>query len=192
MTNQKKKIAVFASGNGTNAEKIFEYFKDHNDIEVSFLLTNKSNAPVIQRANKYNIPVIAFNRNTFYETSDIPEILLAKNIDLIVLAGFMWLIPGSLVQHFPNKIINIHPALLPKYGGKGMYGSFVHEAVIASKDVESGITIHFVNEKYDEGNIIFQKSCQIDPHETPESLASKIHQLEHSNYPQVIENLLHN
>jgi phosphoribosylglycinamide formyltransferase-1 len=190
--DQKKKIAVFASGNGTNAGEIFEYFKVHNSIEVSFLLTNKSNAPVIQRANSYKIPIIAFNRNTFYATSDIPEILLAKNIDLIVLAGFMWLIPASLVNAFPNKIINIHPALLPKYGGKGMYGSFVHEAVIASKEVESGITIHFVNEKYDEGNIIFQKSCQVDPNDTPESLAGKIHQLEHSNYPQVIENLLHN
>ena len=123
---------------------------------------------------------------------DITEMLLSENIDLIVLAGFMWLIPSSLVKAFPDKIINIHPALLPKYGGKGMYGSYVHEAVIAAQEQESGITIHFVNEKYDEGNIIFQKKCAIDPNETADSLATKIHKLEHISYPQVIENLLLN
>lgn len=146
----------------------------------------------MDRAKKYGIPVTIFDRATFYETSDIIEMLLSKNIDLIVLAGFMWLIPSSLVKAFPNKIINIHPALLPKYGGKGMYGSYVHQAVIASQEKESGITIHFVNEKYDEGNIILQKKCGIEPNETAESLATKIHKLEHASYPQVIENLLLN
>lgn len=190
--HQQKNVAVFASGNGTNAEKIFKHFTEHPLINISLLLTNNSNAPVIDRAKKHKIPVTIFDRSSFYETTDITEMLLSENIDLIVLAGFMWLIPPSLVKAFPDKIINIHPALLPKYGGKGMYGSYVHEAVIAAQEQESGITIHFVNEKYDEGNIIFQKKCAIDPNETADSLATKIHKLEHTSYPQVIENLLLN
>lgn len=191
-STKKKRIAVFASGNGTNAEKIFDYFKEHEQIEVSLLLTNKPNAPVIGRAGKYKIPVVTFNRDTFYNTNEIPDLLLSKGIDLVVLAGFMWLVPSGLVRSFPNQIVNIHPALLPKYGGKGMYGAFVHEAVIAAKEKESGITIHYVNEKYDEGNIIFQTKCAVDIEDTPDQLASKIHQLEHRFYPKVINDLLLN
>lgn len=185
-----KKIAVFASGNGTNAEKIFSYFKDNERIEVSLLLTNKKSAPVIDRAKKYHVPVVVFSRTTFYETEEITTLLLKKDIDLIVLAGFMWLVPPTLVKAFPDKILNIHPALLPKYGGKGMYGSFVHEAVVAAKEKESGITIHLVNERYDEGNIVFQKKCLVEPADTADTLAAKIHLLEHQFYPQVIENIL--
>lgn len=190
--NERKRIAIFASGNGTNAEKIFQYFQDHPKIEVALLLTNKVDAPVIGRAGKFDIPVVCFNRTTFYNTDDIPELLLSQKIDLIVLAGFMWLVPRELVRSFPDKIINIHPALLPQYGGKGMYGSFVHEAVIAANERESGITIHYVNEKYDEGNIIFQTKCTIEDNDTADTLAGKVHQLEHSFYPKVIENLLLN
>lgn len=190
--NTRKKIAVFASGNGSNAEEIFKYFKDHQRIEVTHLLTNKKDAPVVARADRFNIPVLFFNRTTFYQTEDIPELLLSHHIDLIVLAGFMWLVPSGLVRAFPDKIINIHPALLPKYGGQGMYGSFVHEAVIAAKEKESGITVHFVNEKYDEGNIIFQAQCPIDAMDNSDTLASKIHELEHRFYPKVIEDLLLN
>lgn len=190
--NKNKRIAVFASGNGTNAEEIFKYFNDHPDIEVALLLTNKSDAPVVNRAARFDIPVVCFNRATFYQTREIPELLLSNQIDLIVLAGFMWLVPSDLVRAFPDKIINIHPALLPKYGGKGMFGSYVHEAVIAAKEKESGITIHYVNERYDEGNIIFQTRCEVEAGDTPAMLASKIHQLEHRYYPKVIENLLLN
>ena len=191
MKEKKKRIAVFASGSGTNAEKIFEYFRDNPQTEVALLLSNKKDAPVLARAKKFDIPFLVFDRATFYDTNNIPDLLLEKNIDLIVLAGFMWLVPPSLVAAFPDKIINIHPALLPKYGGKGMYGGFVHQAVVAAKEKESGITIHYVNENYDEGNIIFQGKCFVDPDDTPETLAVKIHNLEHKYYSKVIENILH-
>lgn len=185
-----KKLAVFASGNGSNAENIFEHFKGSDHVEVSLLLTNNPNALVIERAKRYNVPVAVFNRKGFYETEEITDMLLSHEVDLIVLAGFMWLVPPSLVKAFPNKIINIHPALLPKYGGKGMYGDFVHKAVVEAKESESGITIHFVNEHYDEGQIIFQERCTVSPDDTPETLAGKVHLLEHRFYPQVIENIL--
>lgn len=185
-----KKLAVFASGNGSNAEKIFEYFKEKEKVEVALLLTNNPKAPVIDRAKRHNVPVEVFNRARFYDTNEITEMLLHHKIDLVVLAGFMWLIPPSLIKAFPDKILNIHPALLPKYGGKGMYGDFVHKAVVAAKEKESGITIHLVNENYDEGQIVFQEKCTVEPHETPETLAGKIHLLEHRFYPQVIENIL--
>lgn len=185
-----KKLAVFASGNGSNAEKIFEYFKEKEKVEVALLLTNNPKAPVIDRAKRHNVPVEVFNRTRFYDTNEITEMLLHYKIDLVVLAGFMWLIPPSLIKAFPDKILNIHPALLPKYGGKGMYGDFVHKAVVAAKEKESGITIHLVNENYDEGQIVFQEKCTVEPHETPETLAGKIHLLEHRFYPQVIENIL--
>lgn len=185
-----KKLAIFASGNGSNAEKIFEHFKGSDHVEVSLLLTNNPNALVIELAKRYNVPVAVFNRKGFYETEEITDMLLSHEVDLIVLAGFMWLVPPSLVKAFPNKIINIHPALLPKYGGKGMYGDFVHKAVVEAKESESGITIHFVNEHYDEGQIIFQERCTVSPDDTPETLAGKVHLLEHRYYPQVIENIL--
>ncbi|MBN2521343.1 MAG: phosphoribosylglycinamide formyltransferase, partial [Bacteroidales bacterium] len=170
-----KNIAIFASGSGSNAEKIFEYSKLNNAYKVSLLLSNKKDAFVIQRANNHNIPVILFNRDTLYNTNDLLVILSEFKIDLIVLAGFLWLMPKYLINAFPNKIVNIHPALLPKYGGKGMYGMKVHEEVILNKEMQSGITIHYVNEKYDDGAIIFQKSCKVERNDTPETLAQKIH-----------------
>ena len=185
-----KRIAIFASGSGSNAEKISAYFSDRTDVEVSLILTNNPHAGVIARARKLHIPVLVFDRKTFYESERILEILKNNNIDLIVLAGFMMLIPTYLVNGFENKMVNIHPALLPKYGGKGMYGSFVHEAVVAAKEKESGITIHFVNEHYDEGNIIFQTSCEVLPTDTPDDVANKIHVLEHAHFPQVIDQLI--
>lgn len=190
MQRNIKKLAVFASGNGSNAEKIFEHFKERDNVEVSLLLTNNPNALVIERAKKHSVPVEVFNRKRFYDTDEITELLLSHEIDLIVLAGFMWLVPPALVKAFPDKIINIHPALLPKYGGKGMYGDFVHNAVLEAKEKESGITIHYVNEHYDEGQVIFQERCTVDADDTPETLAAKIHRLEHRYYPQVIENIL--
>ncbi|HDR68757.1 MAG TPA: phosphoribosylglycinamide formyltransferase [Bacteroidaceae bacterium] len=185
-----KNIAIMASGSGTNAENIIRFFRTKSDIEVKVVLTNRSDAYVIKRAGKLHVETVIFNREELYESEEIHDLLKKRRIDLIVLAGFLWLIPKSLIDIYKNRIINIHPALLPKYGGKGMYGNRVHEAVLQSKDKESGITIHFVNEKYDAGDIIFQAKCGIDPAETPESLAEKIHKLEYKYYPEVIERLL--
>jgi phosphoribosylglycinamide formyltransferase-1 len=186
----KKRLAIFASGSGSNAEKIAEYFANRTDIEISLILSNNPQAGVIARARRLHIPVVLFDRKTFYETHRIIEILQNEHIDLVILAGFMMLIPEAMVQAFPNKIVNIHPALLPKYGGKGMYGHFVHEAVVAAKESESGITIHFVNEHYDEGGIIFQATCEVTPTDTPEEVAQKVQVLEHQHYPEVVERLL--
>lgn len=185
-----KRIAIFASGSGSNAEKIAEYFAGRTDVEVALILTNNPQAGVIQRARKLHIPVIVFDRTTFYETEKILNLLLNNKIDLIVLAGFMMLIPDFLVKAFPEKMVNIHPALLPKYGGKGMYGSFVHEAVVAAKEKESGITIHFVNERYDEGNVIFQASCEVTDTDSADDVANKIHVLEHFHFPRVIDEII--
>jgi phosphoribosylglycinamide formyltransferase-1 len=185
-----KRIAIFASGSGSNAEKIAEYFAGRTDVEVALILTNNPQAGVIQRARKLHIPVIVFDRTTFYETEKILNLLLNNKIDLIVLAGFMMLIPDFLVKAFPEKMVNIHPALLPKYGGKGMYGSFVHEAVVAAKEKESGITIHFVNEHYDEGNVIFQASCEVTDTDSADDVANKIHVLEHFHFPRVIDEII--
>lgn len=187
-----KNIAIFASGSGTNAQKIMERFESSTEIKVSLVLVNNPEAGVIQRAEKFKIPVIVFNRNQFSSTDEIVNSLKENQIDLVVLAGFLWLVPQNMVAAFPNKIINIHPALLPKYGGKGMYGDKVHEAVIASGDKESGITIHYVNDKYDDGAVIAQFKCAISSMDTPDSLASNIHKLEHEHFPVVIENLLSN
>jgi phosphoribosylglycinamide formyltransferase 1 len=186
----KKRLAIFASGSGSNAEKMAEYFANRTDIEISLVLSNNPQAGVIARARRLHIPVVLFDRKTFYETHRIIEILQNEHIDLVILAGFMMLIPEEMVQAFPNKIVNIHPALLPKYGGKGMYGHFVHEAVVAAKESESGITIHFVNERYDEGGIIFQAACEVTPTDTPEEVAQKVQVLEHQHYPEVVERLL--
>lgn len=186
----KKRLAIFASGSGSNAEKIAEYFTGRTDIEISLILSNNPQAGVIARARRFQIPVVLFDRKTFYETSRIIEILQNERIDLVVLAGFMMLIPEEMVQAFPEKIVNIHPALLPKYGGKGMYGHFVHEAVVAAQDLQSGISIHFVNERYDEGDIIFQATCEVSPNDTPEEVARKVQVLEHQHYPEVVDKLL--
>ncbi|WP_372641237.1 phosphoribosylglycinamide formyltransferase [Ancylomarina sp.] len=185
-----KRIAIFASGSGSNAENIAHYFKSNPEVEISIILSNKKDAFVLERANKLNIPSQSFTRNDFYESNAIIDLLKNKKIDLIVLAGFLWLVPGSLIKAYPNAIVNIHPALLPNYGGKGMYGMNVHNAVIANKDKESGITIHIVNEKYDDGETILQAKCQIEENDTAEDLANKIHDLEYEHFPRAVENYL--
>jgi phosphoribosylglycinamide formyltransferase-1 len=185
----KTKLAIFASGGGTNAEQIIGYFKNHKNIAVGMILSNNKDAFVLKRALKHKIPQFIFDRDTFYKEKTVDEVLKLNKIDLIVLAGFMWLIPQRFVKNYPNKIVNIHPALLPKYGGKGMYGHHVHEAVVKNKEKNSGITIHWVNEAYDEGAIIYQATCAITPSDTPEDVANKVHQLEYEHYPRIIEQL---
>ena len=185
-----KRIAIFASGNGSNAEHITNYFSKTNLARVEAIYCNNSKAYVIQRADKLNIPLILIDREKLYASEVILHDLQARKIDMIVLAGFLWLIPGSITRNFSQRIVNIHPALLPKYGGKGMFGSNVHEAVIDARETESGITIHLVDEVYDMGPILLQVKCPIVPDETPESLAEKIHQLEYDHFPKVIEELL--
>jgi phosphoribosylglycinamide formyltransferase 1 len=182
-----KKIAIFASGSGTNAENIIKYFQNHSTIKVELVFTNKLDAFVIERAKNLDVDCQIFSRNDFYETDKVLKILDARNIDFIILAGFLWLIPSNLINVFQKRIINIHPALLPNYGGKGMYGMKVHEAVIQNKENESGISIHFVNDKYDEGELIFQAKCDIKADDTPESLANKVHMLEYKYFPEIIE-----
>ncbi|WP_291727301.1 phosphoribosylglycinamide formyltransferase [Bernardetia sp.] len=185
------RIAIFASGNGSNAAKIIEHFKLQKD--VSFVvLSNNPNAFVIERAKRLGVEVAVFEKDELYKTGSVLNFLKCKEIDLIVLAGFMWLIPSNFVENFPDNIVNIHPALLPKYGGKGMYGDNVHKAVIKNKESQSGITIHLVNENYDEGQIIFQEKVNIDPKDNYETLAQKIHALEHLYYPLIIEELVGN
>jgi len=185
-----KKIAVFASGSGSNAQAIAEYFRDNRSIKVACILSNRQDAYVLERAKKLEIPCYTFNREEFANTGKLITILNNHSIDFIVLAGFLWLVPGYLIRAYPDRIINIHPALLPKYGGKGMYGMHVHQAVLDNAEKESGISIHLVNEKYDEGNIIFQARCPVLSDDTPESLANRIHQLEHEHYPKVIEKII--
>lgn len=187
-----KNIAIFASGSGTNAENIIKQFKNHAEITVKLILSNKENAYVLERAKNHQIESITFNRQQFYDSNHVISLLKNNDIDAIVLAGFLWLIPDSLIKAYPDKIINIHPALLPKYGGKGMYGMNVHKAVIENNESESGISIHYVNEKYDEGEIIFSTKCQINKDDTAETLAQKIHDLEYQHFPRVIEKWLEN
>lgn len=186
----KKNIAIFASGEGTNAQRIIDYFKDSDKVRVALVVSNNPEANVLKRAAMANIPVFVSDRAGFYERNDVVEALQAANTELIVLAGFLWMIPDSLIRAFPKKIINIHPALLPKFGGKGMYGMNVHKAVINSKEAESGISIHYVNEHYDEGEIISQHKCIIDENDSPEILAQKIQKLEHEFFPKIIEKVV--
>lgn len=185
-----KRIAIFASGSGTNAENIVNYFTNKQGVEVNLILSNKKDAYVLHRAERLNVKSMVFSRDEFYKTDKILNTLHSKKIDLIVLAGFLWLIPINVISLFRNRIVNIHPALLPKYGGKGMYGSFVHEAVIKNKDKESGITIHYVNEVYDEGQIIFQQKVTVSENDSPVSLAQKIHSLEYKYFPKIIKEIL--
>ena len=185
-----KRIAIFASGNGTNAQRIIDYFQGSHEITIGLILSNNPDAYVLERAGKAKIPTVCFNRKEFYQSNFILDILTVQGIGYIVLAGFLWLIPEYLLDAYKGNIINIHPALLPKYGGKGMYGMHVHEAVVQSGDKESGITIHHVNNRYDEGQIIFQARCPVESWDTPESLAEKIHKLEYANYPRVIESVI--
>lgn len=185
-----KRIAIFASGSGTNAQKIIEHFSEHTEIEVSLVLTNNEKAYVIERASQLEVPSYVFDRALFYDSDQVLQILKDIGTDLIVLAGFLWLIPQNLLNEWPDRIINIHPALLPKFGGKGMYGDRVHQAVIDAGEKETGISIHYVNDKYDEGQIIFQEKFNILPNDTPESIAERIHVLEHKHFPLVIEKLV--
>ncbi|SHI31342.1 formyltetrahydrofolate-dependent phosphoribosylglycinamide formyltransferase [Tangfeifania diversioriginum] len=183
-----KKIAIFASGSGTNAENIIVYFSENELIEVDSLWSNKPGSGALERAEKYGVETLVFNRQQLYESEETVQNLKERGIDLIVLAGFLWLIPRNLIDNF--KIVNIHPALLPEYGGKGMYGMNVHRAVVENKDPESGITIHWVNTVYDDGKIIFQARCPVLPDDTPEDVAQKVHELEYKYYPSVIEDIL--
>lgn len=185
-----KNIAIFASGSGTNAENIVRYFSKSETINVVVVLSNNRNAGVHARVNKWGVPSFTFSGEEFADGKAVLDKLAEYDTDLIVLAGFMNKISGSLLDAYPDKIINIHPALLPKYGGKGMYGRHVHEAVVAAGEQETGITIHYINEHYDEGTVIFQAKCLVMPSDTPEMVAAKVHVLEYIHYPKVIENLL--
>lgn len=185
-----KKIAIFASGTGTNAQRIIDHFKSSDQVQVALILSNNPSAGVLEIAKKENIPYIIIEREKFFNSNYYQHLLKENNIQWIVLAGFLWKIPVGLISAFPERIINIHPALLPKFGGKGMYGSKVHEAVIQSGDKESGITIHFVDEIYDHGKIIFQAFSPISSDDDAVSLAKKIHELEYQHFPSVIEKLL--
>lgn len=185
-----KNIAIFASGGGSNALKIIQYFQNHETISVGLMICNKANIGAIAIAEQYNIPSLIISRKQFYETEELLEILLKYQINLLVLAGFLWLVPSYLVKAYPNKILNIHPALLPKYGGKGMYGHYVHEAVRAAAEKESGMTIHYVNENYDEGSIIFQAKCDLVESDSPDDIAKKVLSLEHQYYAKIIEKVL--
>lgn len=186
----KKRIAIFASGSGSNAQKLMEHFKRNKEIEIALVLTNNPDAYVLQRADSFEIPSHIFDKNEFYQTDDVLDLLKNLNIDLIVLAGFLWLIPQNILGTYPNRIINIHPALLPKYGGKGMYGDFVHQAVMAAKEMEGGITIHYVNEKYDEGEYIYQAKYRIEKKDNLEMVKFKGQQLEHLHYPRIVESVI--
>ena len=181
------KIAVFASGSGSNAEQLIKHFQGVSEMTVSQVYCNKRNAFVLERAKNLDVPSLVFSRSEFKSQEFLAQL---ESVDFIILAGFLWKIPEYLIQAFPDKIINIHPALLPSYGGKGMYGSHVHESVIANKEKQSGITIHLVNENYDEGRTLFQASCDITSEDTPNSLAQKIHQLEHKYFPQIAEDYI--
>lgn len=181
------RIAIFASGGGSNAEQIIRHFKENEEIEVSLILSNRKSAFVLERAKNHNIPGITFSKSELNQTTKILEILNTYKIDFIVLAGFLLLLPRDLIKAYPDRIVNIHPALLPAYGGKGMYGKHVHQAVFDNYEKESGITIHLVNENYDEGKQLFQKSVALDSTDTPSEIAKKVLALEHQYFPMVIE-----
>ncbi|RZN83824.1 MAG: phosphoribosylglycinamide formyltransferase [Winogradskyella sp.] len=185
-----KRIVIFASGSGSNAENLIKFFQDSDQASVIQILSNNPHAKVLDRAKRLGVSGLSFNKIAFTKTDDVLNILKASQPDLIVLAGFLWKFPENIINSFPNKIINIHPALLPNYGGKGMYGMHVHRAIIENNEAETGITIHFVNENYDEGAIIFQAKCDVLANDTAEDVASKIHELEMEHFPKVIETLL--
>nr|WP_262898017.1 phosphoribosylglycinamide formyltransferase [Algoriphagus oliviformis] len=183
------RIAILASGSGSNAEKIMEYFQHSDQAEIALVASNKADAFVLERARKFSVPTFTFSRKEM-EAGTLTQKLLADKIDWVILAGFLLKIPDELTRSFSDRMVNIHPALLPRYGGKGMYGMHVHEAVKAAGDAETGITIHLVNEHYDEGKIIFQASTPVSPEDSPEDIAQKVHALEHEHFPRVIGELL--
>lgn len=189
-THKKKNIAVFASGTGTNAANIIQYFSDNQTASVVLIVCNNENAGVLKIADANNIPSLIIQKEIFFKGDAYLPKLKDASIDFIVLAGFLWKIPSLLITEYRNKIINIHPALLPKFGGKGMYGSFVHEAVLSAKEKQSGITIHFVDEFYDNGKTVFQTTCPVYENDTVESLAKRIHDLEYKYFPKVIEEVI--
>ena len=185
-----KRIVIFASGSGTNAENLIEFFHNSDNASVIQVLSNNPHAKVLDRAKKLNVSALSFNRIAFSKTDDVLNILKDSKPDLIILAGFLWKFPEKILNAFPNKVINVHPALLPKYGGKGMYGMHVHQAVILNKETETGITIHYVNEHYDDGATIFQAKCDVNSNDSAEDIAEKIHKLEMEHFPKVVEKLL--
>jgi phosphoribosylglycinamide formyltransferase 1 len=184
------RIAIFASGAGSNAARIFEYFRNHEKTGVTLVVCNNPSAGVLQIAIREKVPTLLINKEQFFRGDGYVPFLKSKKIDFIVLAGFLWKIPSTILTAYPNSIINIHPALLPKYGGKGMFGLNVHAAVINAGDKVSGITIHYVDEHYDNGDIIFQDKCEVLTSDTPETLAEKVHKLEHEHFPRVIEQVV--
>lgn len=187
-----KNIAIFASGTGSNAQKIIEHFEGSSLAQVNLVISNKPKAKVLDKAKDFGVPTHVINRQGFYHSNEVVDLLKQHQTDLVVLAGFLWLVPQNLIEAFPQQMINIHPALLPKYGGKGMYGMKVHQAVVDNQEPETGITIHYVNEHYDEGKAIFQKSCVVAPQDTAEMVAKKVQLLEHEHFPKVVEELVKN
>ncbi len=185
-----KRVVIFASGSGSNAENLIKFFHNSDNASVIQILCNNPHAKVLDRAKRLKVSALSFNRIAFSKSEDVLNILKASQPDLIVLAGFLWKFPEFILEAFPNKVINVHPALLPKYGGKGMYGMNVHEAVVANNESETGITIHYVNENYDEGAIIFQAKCDVVSTDTAEDVAAKIHELEMEYFPKVVDELL--
>ena len=181
------KLAILASGNGTNAQRISEYFAHHDKVQVACIIYNRKDAYVAERARRLGVPSQYFGRADFYDNGRVLQYLRGQHIDWVILAGFLWLVPEDILNAFPGRVINIHPALLPKYGGKGMFGEHVHEAVIAHHETESGITIHIVDQHYDRGTILFQAKCQLTDQDTPDTLAAKIHTLEQQHFPLIIE-----
>jgi phosphoribosylglycinamide formyltransferase 1 len=187
-----RNIAILASGSGTNAENIIKYFSNKKTAKIKLVLSNRREAFVLKRAEALRINKDFFDYNDFYVSGKVLDLLIENSIDFVVLAGFLWLVPEDILKRYDGRIINIHPALLPRYGGKGMYGEKVHRAVLENHDTESGITIHYVNRRYDEGDIIFQAKCRVEPADTVDSLAARVHALEYEYFPKVIENLIHN
>ena len=194
MSNQgseiKHRLAIFASGAGSNAQKIIDHFRDSASVKIALIVCNKPGAGVINIAEKEGIPILLIEKELFFRGEAYVPQLQSAEVNFIVLAGFLWKVPQALINAYRNKIVNIHPALLPKYGGKGMYGNNVHQAVINAKEKESGITIHYVDEHYDHGDVIFQATCEVNEDDTAESLSEKIHRLEHEHFPNIIESLL--
>lgn len=187
-----KRIVIFASGSGSNAENLIKFFQNSEKANVTLVATNNPYAKVLDRCKTLNIPAMSFNRDAFINTDVVLNVLKDQNPDIIVLAGFLWKFPTFILKEFPNRVINLHPALLPKFGGKGMYGMNVHKAVVDQKESETGITIHYVNENYDEGAVIYQATCKVDENDTAEDVAAKIHTLEMDNFPKIVDQLLNN